>query len=82
MPKTTVEIDDGLLGEAKEVAARERTTLRELVERGLRLLVSPRGTGEAFVLGDGSVPGNGLQPEFREAGWDRIREAVYEPDRA
>ena len=25
---------------------------------------------------------NGLQPEFREAGWDRIREAVYEPDRA
>ena len=34
--KTTVEISDSLAEEAKRVAARERTTLRALIEAGLR----------------------------------------------
>jgi len=35
--KTTIDIADPLLDEARKLAAREGTTLRALVERGLRV---------------------------------------------
>jgi hypothetical protein len=68
--KTTVEIPDPLLKEAKRLAEREGTTLRALIERGLRLVVAPRARAARFR--------RGLQPGARNAGWDRIRELVYE----
>lgn len=76
--KTTVEISDALLAEAKAFAARERTTLRELIERGLRDQLRERRGARPFHLRDGSVDGNGLRPAFREGGWSRIRSAIYE----
>lgn len=79
MPKTTIELPESLLAEAKEVAVREGTTLRALVESGLRGVLDRRRPGRApFRLRDGSFKGNGFQPEFRDAGWERIRDAVYE----
>lgn len=30
-----------------------------------------------FELRDARVDGNGLRPEVREAGWERIRDASY-----
>ena len=77
MTKTTVDIAPDLLAEAKALAARERTTLRELVERGLQLVVRRRTTAEPFRLADASVDGDGLTPEFQGAGWDTIRDAIY-----
>lgn len=79
MPKTTVDIPANLLSEAKEVAAREGTTLRELVEAGLRVVIDRRGRrgGARFELRDASVGGSGLRPEFRGAGWEEIRDATY-----
>ena len=82
MAKTTVDIPDELLVQAKSLAAQERTTLRELVERGLRLVVRRRGPGERFRLRDASVDGDGLNPEFEGASWDRIRDALYDSDRS
>jgi hypothetical protein len=80
MAKTTIELPDDLLREAKAHAAYERTTLRELVERGLRAtLMRGKGTGR-FRLRDGSVDGNGLQPEFQGAGWDRLRDTIYDAE--
>jgi hypothetical protein len=78
--KTTVEIPDPLLAEAKELAAREGTTLRSLIEAGLRLAVELRLQGRSgrFELRDASVGGSGLQPAFRDAGWERLRDAAYE----
>ncbi|MFN8640954.1 MAG: DUF2191 domain-containing protein [Candidatus Binatia bacterium] len=76
--KTTVEISDALAREAKAVAARERTTLRELIEAGLRAVLRERSRKAAFRLPDASFGGKGLQPEFRGADWERIREAAYE----
>ncbi len=75
--KTTIEISDGLLEQAKAIAIRDRTTLRALVETGLRQVVEGRGRGPRFQLRDASFGGKGLQAEFRDAGWDLIRGASY-----
>jgi hypothetical protein len=76
--KTTVEISDSLLTEAKEVAVRENTTLRALVETGLRRELERREKRTGFVLRDASFGGRGLTPEFQGASWDKIRDAIYE----
>jgi hypothetical protein len=75
--KTTVEITDGLLAEAKKVAARKHTTVRALVEDGLRLVLEREQQGETFSLRDGSVGGRGLRPAAQRAGHDAWLEAVY-----
>jgi hypothetical protein len=76
--KTTVEISDALAAAAREVAARERTTLRALIEAGLRKVLDERERSGAFRLRDASFRGNGLQSDYTGAGWERIREAAYE----
>jgi hypothetical protein len=76
--KTTVHIPDALLEEAKAIASREGSTLRELIEAGLRREVTERRRRRRFELRDASFTGRGLQPEFRDAGWDHIRDAIYE----
>ncbi|MBI4728696.1 MAG: DUF2191 domain-containing protein [Acidobacteria bacterium] len=77
--KTTVEISAPLLEAAKELAARAGTTLRALVETGLRrVLAEHRESGRAFVLPDRSVGGKGLRPEYQDADWAEIRRAAYE----
>lgn len=76
--KTTVEIPDPLFKEAKRLAEREGTTLRALVERGLRLVVAPQRRSGRFRLRDAAVGGKGLQPGARDMKWDRVRELVYE----
>jgi Arc/MetJ family transcription regulator len=74
--KTTIDIADGVLEEARKVAARDGTTLRALVESGLRRVLSERRR-RGFELRDASFGGRGLGPEFRDAGWERIRGEVY-----
>jgi len=76
--KTTVEISDSLLLEARRLAAREGVTLRTLVERGLQRVVAESERGEPFKLRRASFRGKGLQVEFRDASWDRLRDAAYE----
>jgi hypothetical protein len=78
--KTTVEISDELAAEAKALAAREKTTLRELIETGLRAVLRERKRRRptGFRLRNASFRGQGLRPELRGAGWDRVREAAYE----
>jgi len=77
--KTTIDIADGLLAEAKRAADREGTTLRALVEDGLRRVLAERTTGRLrFKLKDASFRGRGLQPGVREGNWDQVRDLVYE----
>jgi len=54
--KTTVEIDDSLLVEAKAVAARRRTSLKALIDHALRRELAPldgntHGQRERFEMG-------------------------------
>jgi hypothetical protein len=76
--KTTVEIPNALLEEAKKLAAREGTTVRALVEQGLRHVLAERKQGGAFRLRKASFKGDGLQPGMAGASWEKIREAAYE----
>ena len=76
--KTTVVISDTLLREAKRVAAREGTTVRSLIEQGLRHAVGQRKRAPRFRLRKASFKGKGLSAEARRLGWDRLRDLAYE----
>ena len=76
--KTTIEISDAALEEARRVAAREGTSLRALIEEGLRHVLAQRRSRRAgFRLRDASVTGEGLSPEFAGESWSAIRDAIY-----
>ena len=77
--KTTIEIADSLLAEARRIAAREGSTVRALVESGLRSeLAQRRKRGQPFVLRRASFKGKGLQPGLQGASWETIRDLIYE----
>lgn len=76
--KTTVEISDSLMREARKVAAREGVTFRTLVERGLHRVVTESKQKKPFKLRSVTFKGNGLRPELRGAPWEKIRELIYE----
>jgi Arc/MetJ family transcription regulator len=76
--KTTIEISDALLTAAKDRAAKDGTTLRALVELGLRRVLEDRQSAEPFRLRPVTFGGGGLTPEFRDGGWDKLRDAIYE----
>lgn len=75
--KTTIQIPDSLLEEARKLAAREDSTLKVLVEEGLRRLIAERKKANSFTLRKASFKGNGLHPDLTGATWDRIRELSY-----
>jgi hypothetical protein len=66
-----------LLAEAKAVAAREGTTVRSLVEEGLRLVIARRGESEPFTLRSASFRGDGVRPDVSLEQWDQIRGLIY-----
>lgn len=76
--KTTVEIPDALLDEARRLAAREGTTVRALVEEGLRRIIAERTSAPAFRLRRATFKGSGLNPALADAPWERIRDLAYE----
>lgn len=76
--KTTIDIAPSLLAQAKRQAAEDDTTLRELVEEGLRSVLAARKSRGPVKMRDASFTGNGLQPGVREGDWDTIRDLIYE----
>ena len=76
--KTTVDIADPILREARKVATREGTTLRSLVEEGLRRVLAEKRRRAPFRLRLVTFGGRGLRPELRNVGWDEIREMSYQ----
>jgi hypothetical protein len=75
--RTTVDIPDPVFEEAKKLALREGTSLRELVEVGLRMVLNERRVQGVILLRDARVGGRGLQPELRDAAWEGLRRAAY-----
>ena len=76
--KTTIELPNALLKEAKALAAREGATLRELVEAALRSWIRERkGKQRAYKLPDCGFRGEGLQHGFDMDDFAKIRDASY-----
>jgi len=75
--KTTIQIPDSLMEEAKAIITRDNTTLKALFEEGLRKVIAERKHTKNFKLKKASFKGNGLNPELKGASWDRIREMSY-----
>jgi succinylarginine dihydrolase len=75
--KTTIEISDPLLEAAKKTALRDGTTLKALVELGLRQVLATRKRDAAFRLRKASFRGKGLQPAAKDLSWEQIRELAH-----
>lgn len=78
--KTTIQIADSLFREARQVATQERTTLRALVEEGLRRVISEHRSrrNKRFRLRKATFKGRGLKPHLAGATWDQILDISYE----
>lgn len=75
--KTTIDLSDELAKKAKAYAARENTTLRGVIEQGIRQVLRDDRTSGKFKLRDASVGGKGMQKKYQSADWVTIREAAY-----
>lgn len=76
--KTTIQIPDRLFEQARRIADRERTTLKALVEQGLRRVIAEHERRQAFQLRKVTFKGSGLQPQLAGASWEQVRELSYE----
>ena len=77
MRKTTVEISDGLLRDVKKVALKEGTTVKALIERGLRLVVRDQQRRGGFSLRKASFAGDGLRSGRSLRDWAGVRDEIY-----
>jgi Arc/MetJ family transcription regulator len=76
--KTTVQIADALLAEAQAIAAREKTTLKALVNEGLRQVVESRARQQPFKLRDASFGPAAANPDLEHLKWEDIVDKAYE----
>ena len=75
--KTTIELPDALFAAAKQQALRDGTTLRSLIETGLRQVLDERERASTFTMRDGSYGRGGIAPELADVDWSVIRDLAY-----
>lgn len=79
--KTTLDISDPLLAAAKATAARKGTTLRAIVEDGLRAVLAKGESQRRLKPRDATFKGRGLHPDLiARGGWAKLREAAYDDE--
>jgi hypothetical protein len=76
--KTTIDISDHLLNRGKELAREKNTTLKELIEEGLQLVLAAHAARKPHPIEPVIFGGQGLSPEFRGKSWAEIRDTIYE----
>ena len=75
--KTTLEIPDALLVQAKRRARKLGKPLRALVEEGLRRMLEGDPEGTSYRLPDRSVGLPGAPNPLEQFSWPEIRDAMY-----
>lgn len=78
--KTTLDIDDKILAEAKALAAREQTSLTRLIEEGLSLRLRPQAarTRARIDLPVSGTRGGGLYPHIDYCSNKSMLDAIEE----
>jgi hypothetical protein len=76
--KTTVQIPDSLMKEIRQLSHEEQTTLKALMEEGLRHVISEHRQRGRFRLRKATFKGKGLQSQLDAADWNRIRDLGHE----
>ncbi len=74
---TTIELPDELLECRRAVARRENSTLKALIEEALRLALRARSHRPATRFSVKPFRGEFLTPEFANAGWETVHNAIY-----
>lgn len=81
--KTTIELPDDLFSEAKQTAARRRTTLRSIIEHALRREIygtQPPSTEAPYVLDEYGFPLLKRDPEASTTDEDDIHKLQEQTD--
>jgi len=76
--KTTIQIPDSLFEEVRNLAHQENTTMKDIIEEGLRRIISERKRRSNFKLRKITFKGKGLQPHLAGTSWDQILQLSYE----
>lgn len=75
--KTTIDIADDLLKRSQQLAKREGSTLRAVLEEGLRLVLKDRRSPGSHPFHFPTFGKGGLSAEFRDADWEKIRTTIH-----
>ena len=77
--KTTADIIDTFLLQAKQLAAKQQGTLKSILEAALRQFLETQTEEKSlFKLRKYTFHGNGLQSGQIEGDWNTIRDSIYE----
>lgn len=77
--KTTIDIANSLLDQAKQYGSKNKLTLKELVELSLKqYLDSAKKNGSSYSLPDRSFGEGGYQPGIEEGNWESLRAIIYQ----
>ncbi len=77
--KTTMDIAEAIFTKTKSLARKEKTTIRALVEEGLRRILTERDrkNSQKFQLRGASFKGKGVSREIQESSWRQVSELIY-----
>jgi hypothetical protein len=75
--RTTIEINESLARQVRALMAERKTTLRALVEEGLRLVVEESKSASAFRMRDASAGEGGLAEGVDDASWETLSRFLY-----
>ena len=76
--KTTVDIHDDLLDQARKHAEANGRTLRSVIEEGLRLTLSVETPVEPYRLPDLRVGNPYSRDPLEGCSWPQLREEIYD----
>ena len=76
--KTTIDISKSLHDEARKIAAGEKSSIKALIEEGLRRVIEERKHRQHFKLRKATFKGNGLQADLADTSWDKLCGKMYE----
>jgi hypothetical protein len=66
-----------LLARSKALARRENPILKALIEEGLQRALLARSSKPVAAFAVQPFEGDGLNPDFATAGWEKIRDEIH-----